>query len=62
MQATPVAEGVVSSWEMEFDRCLCVQVLEAISDMLEDKLPPKAMIMHVMTLPLGPEEGASSKL
>lgn len=41
---------------------LRLPVLEAISDMLEDKLPPKAMIMHVMTLPLGPEEGASSKL
>lgn len=42
-------------------RKLDLPVLGAISDMLAGKLPPQAMVMHIMTLPLGPEERAQTQ-
>lgn len=40
---------------------LDLPVLGAISDMLAGNLPPQAMVMHIMTLPLGPEERAQAQ-
>jgi hypothetical protein len=38
------------------ERKLRLPVLEAIADMVGGKLPAQAIVMHVMTLPLGAEE------